>query len=779
MKFFVFVLLLLHSVLSLALDPKLALRIGEAEAKLVKIEEGLQSPQTQLEAKQLRSFQEQGVFVKNTSSECIELSEKIIKKSAEDLELLGPVASPDDPEVTRKRKALNQNMLSHAQQLASCRLLLLRAHESIDITLNRQQQAIKSELLARTQNLFENFKNVILNPVQFLDANVEFIKKKGGLNNLLEYAFFLVPLLIVALILVLGTKKWLKARLNTLTARDQGGYLTLFQVSLLACTNRYLLPLTLSGFLSGYYIYLIWAESSWYFLGLLINGFFVYLLLNLVIRVMLNPCSPGKPVIQLSEAVSRLLGSRLRLLSKLLLAGFLVYAALEMHDFPPQITALLRNIYLFLLVINIIWAIWLLPFYAGFRNVLLLRSLIVSGLMLCLLADWLGYIQLSNFLFISIVGSILIWGITVFLIKIWTDFMDSLDEGRTDWQQGLRKRLGVQSGEFMPGSIWVRFTFSLFIWSVFAIAILKVWGLPDASLLSLKDTILAGFELGAVKIVPFKVIGSLLFFAFMLSIVGWIKRRMDQSWLNRSRMDRGSKEAMISLMGYLGVAIAFLIGLSIAGVELSSLALIAGALSVGIGFGLQNIVNNFISGVILLFERPIKTGDWIVVGGTEGYVKKISIRSTQIQTFDRADVMVPNSELISSQVTNWMFRDSIGRVILPIGVAYGSDPEQVKAILLDIAYQHPAVITQSPILSKPWVFFKKFGDSSLDFELRCFIKVVDERLRVIGDMNFALEKALKQANIVIPFPQRDLHLITNNDDKDVILPDSLNPTANK
>jgi len=122
--------------------------------------------------------------------------------------------------------------------------------------------------------------------------------------------------------------------------------------------------------------------------------------------------------------------------------------------------------------------------------------------------------------------------------------------------------------------------------------------------------------------------------------------------------------------------------------------------------------------------------------------------------------MVPNSELISSQVTNWMFRDSIGRIIVPIGVAYGTDPEKVKEILLDIAYQHDSIITKSPILAKPWVFFKEFGDSSLNFELRCFIKVADDRKVVTSDINFKLEKALRKAGIEIPFPQRDVHIIS-------------------
>jgi small-conductance mechanosensitive channel len=279
-----------------------------------------------------------------------------------------------------------------------------------------------------------------------------------------------------------------------------------------------------------------------------------------------------------------------------------------------------------------------------------------------------------------------------------------------------------------------------------------------------RDTITNGFEIGSVEIVPIKFIIALLSFAVMLSLIGWIKRRMGKSWLGRSHMERGSKEAMISLTGYFGAAIAFLLALTIAGVELANLALIAGALSVGIGFGLQNIVNNFVSGLILLFERPIKTGDWIVVGGTEGYVKNISIRSTQIQTFDRSDVIVPNSELISGQVTNWMFRDLIGRVVVPVGVAYGSDTKKVEQILLDIAYRQDEVIIKSPVLNKPWVLFREFGDSSLNFELRCFIRNVDQRLNVISAINFEIDQAFREAGIEIPFPQRDVHLIAKSND---------------
>jgi small-conductance mechanosensitive channel len=158
-----------------------------------------------------------------------------------------------------------------------------------------------------------------------------------------------------------------------------------------------------------------------------------------------------------------------------------------------------------------------------------------------------------------------------------------------------------------------------------------------------------------------------------------------------------------------------------------------------------------------LFERPIKNGDWIIVGSTEGHVKKISIRSTQIQTFDRADIIVPNSELVSTQVTNWMLYDRIGRIRIAVGVAYGSDTEKVRQILYDVAMAHPNVIKNSTDY-KISIFFLRFGDSSLDFELRCFIEDIDSALTVKSDLNFAIDKAFRENSVEIPFPQRDIHV---------------------
>jgi small-conductance mechanosensitive channel len=204
-------------------------------------------------------------------------------------------------------------------------------------------------------------------------------------------------------------------------------------------------------------------------------------------------------------------------------------------------------------------------------------------------------------------------------------------------------------------------------------------------------------------------------------------------------------------VGYVGILVAALVAISYAGFNLSSIAIVAGALSVGIGFGLQNLVNNFVSGLILLAERPIRVGDLVVVGGEEGYVRKISVRSTEIETFDRANVLIPNSYFIAEKVKNWTFRNNIRRLALPIGVAYGSDAQQVRTVLMKVAQDNPDVLTAPA----PFVMLDDFAASSLNFTLYAYVGDISKAGSVRTELGIAVLGAFKEAGIVIPFGQPD------------------------
>jgi potassium efflux system protein len=202
------------------------------------------------------------------------------------------------------------------------------------------------------------------------------------------------------------------------------------------------------------------------------------------------------------------------------------------------------------------------------------------------------------------------------------------------------------------------------------------------------------------------------------------------------------------------VLIGFLLALAALGLDLQKITILAGALGVGIGFGLQTIVNNFVCGLILLFERPIKVGDLIQLDSEWAYIKKIGLRATIVETFDQAEVVVPNSDLIANKVTNWTLSSRLSRLTIPVGVAYGSDVPLVLQILKDCAEQHPLVTKIRP----PQVLFMDFGESSLDFELRVFVEDVANRLQVMSELHQAIDRRFREAGVEIPFPQRDIHI---------------------
>lgn len=490
------------------------------------------------------------------------------------------------------------------------------------------------------------------------------------------------------------------------------------------------------------------AYSSFiYILTIALANFFIYL-------------PSDKSSRSIDGAVRRRIFGRFLSVSTIIFAGYVGALFLRNQQLTQVLVDLIRTSYITLLVFATFWLSWAvfkLPVISERGNsflIMMAKLILLIGFITLVSAEWLGYHNSTAFiikgLVLSVFFVIFAWGVAVLFGHIFHVFEDN----RYKVSQVLRNITKTKPYAVFIELYMLRIAFYILFVAMSIIILMHIWGVSLYIIDKFQTALVEGVTVIGVTVYPLQVAAGFATFSFIHLLGRIYAARVARKNLYGTQHD--TQVALASVVNYVSFTLATVIALLVAGVNFTGLAIIAGALSVGIGFGLQNVANNFLSGLILLIQKPVKPGDRVVVGQFEGFITRIRLLQTQIKTQEREDVMVPNSDLTSQPVTNYMFRDSFWRVTCRVGVAYGSDTDLVSKLLYEVASKHPDVIQEEP--NAPSVLFKDFGDSALLFELWVIIRDVNKKYYVGSDLNFEIDRKFRQHNVVIAFPQRDLHI---------------------
>lgn len=375
----------------------------------------------------------------------------------------------------------------------------------------------------------------------------------------------------------------------------------------------------------------------------------------------------------------------------------------------------------------------------------LLRLFASTTLVVIVCALAAGYVAFANFLVLQLAWVATVGAALYMLVALVETGVENAFQPTTPLGRGLVAGFGVRRESLGQFAVLLTglATISLYAFAIFVI--LAPYGFQSGDFLGNLRTAFFGFKIGDVTISPSSVAAAIALFMLTYGATRVLRRWLDQRYLPLTRLDMGLRNSIGTSIGYAGFILAASIALAELGLSLERLAIVAGALSVGIGFGLQSIVNNFVSGLILLWERAIRVGDWIVLGDEQGYVKRINVRSTEIETFDRATMIVPNSNLVSGVVKNWLRNDRVGRIRIALAPHAGVDPETVRAILLAAAKAQEGVLR----IPAPQVMFLAMEATAFRFELWCFVEDVEQSTRVKSDLHFDIHKRLAEAGVTI------------------------------
>ena len=727
---------------------------NKAISELSVLQESLN--QSDINERMLKDTREKAINIRTDALSCVNQIEPQVETLKLEVEALEQISPDVDIQIYERLSASRGQLSEEDAKLKNCSLTVVRSSRIIDLS-NQLLNELTTELLSeKNEDIFDAIATL---PAQLKQLPDLFFNDTVIQRITNETLFLLILFLILGFSFGYFFGDQIKRIQYSDPFKSIDRSIILKLRALFKPFGRVQSPILFGslGISAAIALSLSISPSDSWIIRLGLSPFLASIL-YLLINWITGPFSPADTDEKSVSDAARNLKQRLNFLSLILIITYIVFgpewlgSELASDQSLMRITLVSLMIFALIPVLNRSTSLFMEDGQYG-----VIRFMGYSALALSFISELSGFHNLSSFV---LNGFILTLFSTYFL---WS--LLALTENTVKWINGSTNLVGIRIRSAMDLTrdagksklaIYQLF-FDASFWIIYLSILIRVWDPTGTLVETLSSYATDGIPMGDIRVIPTNILAGIIAFTILAGLTGWVKRWIDKRWLRQITPDRGARDALVTVVGYTGFSISALVGLSISGVNITGIAVVAGALSVGIGFGLQAIANNFVSGIILLFERPIKAGDFVSVGDVEGFVRKISIRATEIETLDNQDMLIPNSELISGRVTNWVLHNPYGRLIVKIGVAYGSDIEKVAAILEDSANQHEQVISDGRA-SPPKALFMGFGDSSLDFELRVRITDIKRRYDVLSDLNFSINQRFASENIVIPFPQRDLHI---------------------
>lgn len=664
---------------------------------------------------------------------------------------------PEDAALSKQRKLLNKQVTKLNADIKQLDLLLHNYREFQTQIIEQEKEQLSAQLLSTNPPVYrlDTWDNAYQQGLDLLyklkphwqQTFEKAQQKQSQLKEWVEFSFSLM----LTLMVVLPIQRWLRRRFG-------------YDPSILAPTyTQRMRAAVIRSLTSGLAMILV-VIITWRELiekGLLDNaiiestvGGFTAIILSYTIiynqiNALLAPRHPHWRLETINQEVANRLGAHLQRIN--LAFPFIVLSLIEYlpnEAWSDELTA----VYHFSLTVLYVWLLFPLlsaplwsvegepPTHWAAPTFVLIRNLIKITLISLPFIALVGFSTLAFFIVSSTLISAALCGGAWFARRIISVGILHLTNHEVE-----------NNDNHSMFGVWLQLIADATLIFGLVLLVLMVWGVPVSEIdLVLNDVFFGQISIGNINFSLIDIVRGTFIFVVALWVTSFIKQFLANHILPRTTIDKASANSLVIIIGYIGFVLSALLTLSALKIDLSNVAIIFGALSVGIGFGLQHIVNNFMSGLILLFQRPFKEGDWIVVGQHEGYVKNVSVIATEIETFDNASVIIPNSQMTTTAVQNWTLHSTLGRVIVPVLVSFKADPEQVKTLLLECLNNSDSILPRP----EPYVVLMEITPQGMQFQMRFYIKEIDYCILVGSEMRLAAMASLKKHNIEVPLTQQ-------------------------